>query len=115
MADHEMQGWRCCYGDGGDGRLDQSHPTNLVADMSTAASGLVFPLLRKSRQAQPLPQGALCSPSFGYDDSMFLFCSYIYIIYTPNLGLGIAVFDWEREQGRFRGSTRGVRGSKREY
>jgi hypothetical protein len=27
--------------------------------------------------------------------------SYIYIIYTPNLGLTIAVFDREREQGRF--------------
>ena len=36
---------------------------------------------------------------------------YIYIIYTPNLGLVIAVFDWEREQGRFRRSTKGVRGS----
>jgi len=34
---------------------------------------------------------------------------YIYIIYTPNLGLGIAVFDREREQGRFRGSREGVR------
>ncbi len=30
---------------------------------------------------------------------------YIYIIYTPNLGLGIAVLVREREQGRFRGST----------
>ncbi len=36
---------------------------------------------------------------------------YIYIIYTPNLGLGIAVFDGEREQGRFRGSSEGARGS----
>jgi len=36
---------------------------------------------------------------------------YIYIIYTPNLGLGITVFDQEREQGRFRGSNEGARGS----
>jgi len=37
--------------------------------------------------------------------------SYIYIIYTPNLGLAITVFDREREHGRFRGSSEGVRGS----
>jgi hypothetical protein len=37
---------------------------------------------------------------------------YIYIIYTPNLGLAIALFDWEREQGRFRGSSEGA---QREY
>ncbi len=43
---------------------------------------------------------------------------YIYIIYTPNLGLGIAVFDWEKEQSHFGGSikqagesTEGARGS----
>ena len=36
--------------------------------------------------------------------------SYIYIIYTPNLGLLIAVLDQEREQGRFKGSSEGVRG-----
>ncbi len=36
---------------------------------------------------------------------------YIYIIYTPNLGLRITVFDREREQGRFRGSSGGARGS----
>ena len=35
---------------------------------------------------------------------------YIYIIYTPNLGSGIAVLVQEREQGRFRGSSKGVRG-----
>ena len=35
---------------------------------------------------------------------------YIYIIYTPNLGFGIALFDQEREQGRFRGSNEGARG-----
>ena len=35
-------------------------------------------------------------------------CIYIYIIYTPNLGLGIAVLGREREQGRFRGSTEGA-------
>ncbi len=36
---------------------------------------------------------------------------YIYHIYTPNLGFGITVFDQEREQGRFRGSSEGARGS----
>jgi len=36
---------------------------------------------------------------------------YIYIIYTPNLGLEIAVPGREREQGRFRGSSEGARGS----
>ena len=36
--------------------------------------------------------------------------TYIYIIYTPNLGLGITAFVREREQGRFRGSTEGARG-----
>jgi len=36
---------------------------------------------------------------------------YIYIIYTPNLGFGITVFDEEREQGRFRGSSEGAGGS----
>ncbi len=36
---------------------------------------------------------------------------YTYIIYTPNLGLGIAVFDQEREQSRFRGSIEGAGGS----
>ena len=33
---------------------------------------------------------------------------YIYYIYTPNLGLRITVFDREREQGRFRGSSGGA-------
>lgn len=32
------------------------------------------------------------------------------IIYTPNLGLRIAVSVREREQGRFRGSTEGAKG-----
>ena len=36
---------------------------------------------------------------------------YIYILYTPNLGLGIAVFDREREQSRFKGSIEGAEGS----
>ena len=40
---------------------------------------------------------------------------YGYIIYTPNLGLVIAISGWEREQSRFRGSSEGARGSKREY
>ena len=34
---------------------------------------------------------------------------YIYIIYTPNLGLWITRFDREREQGRFRGSNEEAR------
>ena len=33
---------------------------------------------------------------------------YIYIMYTPNLGFGIAVPGQEREQGRFKGSTEGA-------
>lgn len=33
---------------------------------------------------------------------------YIYILYTPNLGLVITVFDFGRERGRFRGSTGGA-------
>ena len=40
---------------------------------------------------------------------------YIYIIYTPNLGLGIAVFDREREQGCFRGSSGSREGAGREH
>lgn len=36
---------------------------------------------------------------------------YIYIIYTPNLGLRIALPGQAREQGRFRGSREGARGS----
>ena len=35
-------------------------------------------------------------------------CGYMYIIYTPNLALGIACFVREREQGRFRGSNEGA-------
>ncbi len=35
---------------------------------------------------------------------------YIYIIYTPNLRLGIAYFIREREQGRFRWSSEGATG-----
>ena len=35
----------------------------------------------------------------------------IYIISTPNLGFEIAVRGQEREQGRFRGSREGARGS----
>ena len=35
----------------------------------------------------------------------------LYIIYTPNLGLVLAVLVLEREQGRFRGSRKGVWGS----
>ena len=36
----------------------------------------------------------------------------IYVIYTPNLGFGIACFDQEREQGRFRGSSEGAGGAQ---
>ena len=36
---------------------------------------------------------------------------YIYNIYTPNLGLEIAILGLEREQGRFKESTEGARGS----
>ena len=38
---------------------------------------------------------------------------YIYIIYSPNLGLEIAVPGREREQSRFRGSREGAGGSKK--
>ena len=37
--------------------------------------------------------------------------TYIYIIYIPNLGFEIAFLDQEREQGRFRGSSKGARGA----
>jgi len=40
---------------------------------------------------------------------------YIYIIYTPNLGLEIAVSVREREQGRFRESIGGARRSTGEH
>jgi hypothetical protein len=46
-----------------------------------------------------------CWPGFGD--------YYIYIIYTPNLGLVIALFVHGREQGRFRGSSEGARGSSK--
>ena len=36
---------------------------------------------------------------------------YIYIIYTPNLGSGIACPGREKEQSRFKRSTEGVRGN----
>jgi len=39
---------------------------------------------------------------------------YIYIIYTPNLGLEVAVFNRVREQGRFRGSRAALEGAARE-
>ena len=37
----------------------------------------------------------------------------LYIIYAPNLGLGIADFVWGRERGRFEGSSEGGQQSKR--
>ena len=46
-----------------------------------------------------------------YTCVLYVLCLSIYIIYityTPYLGLGIAVFVREREQGRFRGSTEGA-------
>ena len=36
---------------------------------------------------------------------------YIYIIYTPNLGIEITAFVQEREQGRFKKNIKGVKGS----
>ena len=36
-------------------------------------------------------------------------------MYTPNLGFAIAVLGREREQGRFRGSIEGARGSTGEH
>lgn len=36
------------------------------------------------------------------------------IIYTPNSGLGIAIFDREKEQGRVRGIREGAEGAVRE-
>ena len=38
---------------------------------------------------------------------------YIYIIYTPNLGLEIAILGLEREQGRFKREHRGSKGAQR--
>ena len=55
----------------------------------------------------PYLQPSEASPVFTHSASYI----YIYIIYTPNLGLRITVFDREREQGRFRGSTEGAWGS----
>ena len=53
------------------------------------------------------------------DVVLFPIYIYIYIIYTPNLGFVITVPGREREQGRFKGSTEGVRrrskGALREY
>lgn len=40
---------------------------------------------------------------------------YIFIIYTPNLGMAIAVSVREREQGRFRGAPREQGGAPREH
>ena len=39
---------------------------------------------------------------------------YIFIIYTPNLGLGTALTGREREQGRLRGAPREQGGAARE-
>ena len=38
--------------------------------------------------------------------------TYIFFIYTPNTGLRIAVFNQEREHGRFGGSTGGALGEQ---
>ena len=35
-------------------------------------------------------------------------------MYTPNLGLWIAFFDQEREQGRFKGSSGGAKGRSKD-
>lgn len=39
---------------------------------------------------------------------------YIFIIYTPNLGLAITILGREREQGHFKGSTEEVRWHSKE-
>ena len=44
------------------------------------------------------------------DECIGRFSIYIYIIYTPNFGFKIILFDRKREQGRFRGSSEGARG-----
>ena len=36
----------------------------------------------------------------------------MFIIYTPNSRLVLAVLDWEREQGFFGGSTEGAKGEQ---
>ena len=41
--------------------------------------------------------------------------NYMYILYTPNLGLTIAVFIREREQGHFKGSIEGAEGALGEH
>ena len=44
-----------------------------------------------------------------------MYIRHIYIIYTPNLRLAIAVPGREREQGRLRGSNKGAGASKGEH
>ena len=62
-------------------------------------------LYSKSDVADGCSKGFLMAPYLRKEEA------YIYILYTPRtLGLAIAVFDREREQGRFRGSTGGVGG-----
>ena len=43
--------------------------------------------------------------------TLYIIQIYICIIYTPNLGLAITFPGREKEQGRFRGSTKRARGS----
>jgi len=45
---------------------------------------------------------------FRHRDLRCLQYIYIYIIYTPNLGLAIAALALGREHGRFRGSSEGA-------
>jgi len=52
----------------------------------------------------------VCEASGGRGKRLGCVYIYIYIIYTPNLGLGVALFDREKEQGSFRGSREGARG-----
>ena len=59
--------------------------------------------LVREQSGEPLVSDGSCV--FEFEDF------YIYIIYTPNLGLRIADSIREREQGRFRGSSEGARGS----
>jgi len=62
------------------------------------------PCLLLSRQfySSSRPGTVISSFKFG------VYIIYIYIIYTPNLGLEIAVSGREREQGCFRGSSEGA-------
>ncbi len=50
------------------------------------------------------PGKAIQDPKFG------VYIIYIYVTYTPKLGLRVAASVWEREQGCFRESREGLMG-----